>query len=217
MLVEERMRGCARCRFILERRCIALVLLHAYSAFVRQLVITCRVPQCPDNYVRQAPGSDQSLVSRVMATYLPSMRLIPTHCDACGRATLTAAGAIEAGSARCAACGGQARTVPGSSYGPGDAALYDRLAQGLRDAGVTAAGAAALSAELNPALGSGAPGEGMRRLLVSLPALGALGLNLDGDPQQLRKLEGMLTTLLSGIGSGRAPSGMVPAVPQQRP
>ena len=145
------------------------------------------------------------------------MRLIPTHCDACGRATLTPGSAIEAGAARCGECGNQARTVPGSSYGAGDAALYDKLAQGLRDAGVTAARAAALSAELNAALGSGAPGQALHRLLASLPALGALGLNLDGDPQQLRKLEGMLTTLLSGIGSGRAPSGMVPAAPQQRP
>jgi len=73
-----------------------------------------------------------------------------------------------------------------------------------------------LSAELNPALGSGAPGEGVRRLLVSLPALGALGLSVESEPQLLRKLQGMLTTLLSGIASGRTQSGMMPAAPQQR-
>lgn len=145
------------------------------------------------------------------------MRLIPTHCDGCGRASLIPGNMIETGVARCSECGAQARTVPGSSYGPDDAALYDRLAQGVREAGIGAAGAAAMAAELSSALGGGVPGQGLRRILAALPALRALTLSVEAEPQGLRKLEGMLTTLLSGIASGRTRSGTMPAAPQQRP
>lgn len=170
---------------------------------------------CPDNYVRQASKTANFLVPLLASPYVPSMRLIPTHCDGCGRATLTPTSALEAGAASCSECGAQARSVPGSSYGPDDAELYDKLAQGMRDAGVTAARAASLSAELNAAPSSDAPGQGLRRMLASLPALEALELSVDAEPQVLRKLEGMLTTLLAGIGSGRRLSDMVPAAVQQ--
>jgi hypothetical protein len=136
------------------------------------------------------------------------MRFIPTHCESCSRAALVDASAINAGLTPCADCGASARSLPGESYGEEDVALYHDVVATLRDAGVTPfqARQLAMDLEIKSLL---EPGRCLRRLVQTLPTLGALELLVENEPLALRKLEGMLAILLEVMGSSRSESGVV--------
>jgi hypothetical protein len=137
------------------------------------------------------------------------MRLIPIHCEACGRAGLTEGSAIRQGVATCGDCGGIAHTLPGESYAPQDVALFDDLAAALRDAQLTPLNAAQLQSEL--AARNSAPGRGLKRMAKLLPSLAILELIVSNDPVIMRKAEGMLATLLEAIAASRSSSGVITA------
>lgn len=142
--------------------------------------------------------------------YVRAMRLIPTHCDSCLRAALVSADAIESGWMTCRECGGAARTLPGQSYGPEDAQLFDDLQATLREAQLTPLNAHQLAVELQDR--QGVPGRGLKRLARLLPSLAILELIVSNEPISMRKAEGMLATLLDVIAARRSHSGVMPAV-----
>lgn len=143
------------------------------------------------------------------------MRFIPSHCEACSLSALIPANAIIQGVARCSACGGPARPLPGESYAEEDATLFNELAGALREAGLTPYSAAQLATELE-GRDLIEPGRGLRRLAQVLPSLGVLELVVPDKRGPLRKAEGMLAALLDVIARGRTQSGMMPAFVQQR-
>jgi hypothetical protein len=142
------------------------------------------------------------------------MRLIPTHCDACSRTALVGDSAIANGHALCVDCGARARTLPGESYGPEDVALFEELRTALAHAKITPANAALLATELE-ARARSEPGRGFKRLLQLVPALGLLEVVVPTRPATLRKAEGMLAALLTGLSSVRTRSGTMAAVTQE--
>lgn len=139
------------------------------------------------------------------------MRLIPTYCDACERSRLIDEAAVGGGTFSCPVCSGQARSVPGSHYGPQDAALYDQIAVVVRDAGISVANAAQLQARLESDE-SQTPSERLLKLAQTLPTLAALEALSHGDVALARKAEGMLQTILAAIASQRRRSGEMPAI-----
>jgi hypothetical protein len=143
------------------------------------------------------------------------MRFIPTHCEACSFAALVPTSALNAGLAKCTACGGPARPLPGESYAAEDATLFNELAAALREAGLTPLNAAQLATELE-GRDLIAPGRGLRRLAQVLPSLEVLELVVPDRPGPLRKAEGMLAMLLDVIARGRTQSGVMPVFEQPR-
>jgi hypothetical protein len=64
------------------------------------------------------------------------MRMIPTHCLACGRLALRPDAAIAPDGLSACECGAAAHTVPGPTYAASDVPLFDAIAYSLRSAGV---------------------------------------------------------------------------------
>jgi hypothetical protein len=139
------------------------------------------------------------------------MRFIPTHCEVCSTQALASANDIHAGLARCSECGGSASVLPGESYAESDAALFSSIVTTLREADITPSQAALLASELE-ARNLLAPGRCLRRLAQALPPLGVLELLVGNDRAGLRKVEGMLATLLDVMSRGRRHSEIVPAI-----
>jgi len=109
----------------------------------------------------------------------------------------------------CAECHATTQILPGESYGESDAGLFAELGEKLR--GMSPTNAAQLAAELE-GRNSAPPGRGLRRLIKLLPTLAILEFSVSDQPAVLRKVEGMLATLLGSIASSRSQSGMMAAV-----
>ena len=140
------------------------------------------------------------------------MRFIPTYCDACSSSTLSMETSISAGHCQCSGCGGEARTVPGLSYGDADRTVYDALAHALREAGLAPLNAEQLLAQIDAQILKNSPGLTLRYVSRSLPALGQLELLVSEEGYALRKAESMLVTLLAAHATGHRQSGVMPAV-----
>ncbi|HYJ09188.1 MAG TPA: hypothetical protein VEX18_09260 [Polyangiaceae bacterium] len=125
------------------------------------------------------------------------MLLIPIHCDACRLSSLKAANLIVAGAVTCAACGKNARTVPGASYAPEDEPLFDELSTALREASVTPANAARLLVDLRQ------HGVSLPRLAKTMASLAVVQAHVGAQVPRRRKAEGMLLTLLEAMASSR--------------
>ena len=136
------------------------------------------------------------------------MRFIPTHCDACARPGLVAANQIIDGAVTCTDCGAPAHALPGESYAEQDVTLFADIAAALREAGITPAHAALLGTELE-ARSLLEPGRCLRRLAQALPSLGLLELLAGGEPGEVRKVEGMVATLLDTMARSPTQSGVV--------
>lgn len=143
------------------------------------------------------------------------MTFIPTFCDGCSRSTLVQADRIQGATAVCAACGGSARVVPGSSFRREDVAPYEALAKTLNDAAIGPLNADQLSAEIADA-SYAVPGPMLRHLAKTLPSLAFLEHTAQNGPHAVRKVEGMLTSLLRGIASGRRQSGFIATPARER-
>jgi hypothetical protein len=139
------------------------------------------------------------------------MRFIPTHCEVCSTPALVNESEIHAGLARCVECGGSANVLPGESYAEHDVALFSSIVATLREADITPAQAALLTTELE-ARNFLVPGRCLRRLAQALPPLGVLELLVGNERAGLRKVEGMLATLLEVMSRARRHSDIVPSI-----
>ena len=137
------------------------------------------------------------------------MQMLPMHCDACARSTLVNEQTIRQGGAACPDCSAPLRTLPGQSYSPDDATLFNQIESTLREAGISALSASQLSVEFDAP--SRTPGRALRRLVLALPSLGLLEVLVSQKPASLRKVEGMLAILLEALASGRSQSGFLAA------
>jgi hypothetical protein len=140
------------------------------------------------------------------------MRFIPTYCDSCSTSSLAAATSIVDDHADCPECGGDARIVPGLSYGSEDRVLFAELADTFAYAALSPSNASQLLAQIDSEALKGAPGQTLRQLARTLPALGSLQSMADEPGFPLRKAEVMLVTILAAHSTGRRQSGMMPAV-----
>src|SRR6478735_5472233 len=136
------------------------------------------------------------------------MPFIPTYCRACGIHALMSQASIHGGEAVCSGCHAAAQILPGESYGESDVALFAELAVKLR--GITPSYAARLGVELE-GRSSAQAGRGLRQLVKLLPSLAILEFSVADQRIAMRKVEGMLATLLSSIAS-RGHSGSMPAI-----
>ena len=140
------------------------------------------------------------------------MRFIPTYCDVCSASTLTAATSISDGHTQCLDCGGDARAIPGLSYGEEDCALYDMLAHAMHKAGLTPLHAEQLLPQIDAASRSSSPGNALRGLARCLPSLAELPPSVAERGYALEKSGSMLLALLSAHATGHRESGIMPAV-----
>ena len=140
------------------------------------------------------------IVRPLAQPYSCGMRLIPTHCQSCYRAALVPASAIDSnGESSCRQCGTKTRVLPGQSYAPEDAQLFDSLQAVLHEAQLTPLNASQLHGELEGRVGQ--PGLALERLIRALPSLATLELVVSNEPSALRKAEGMLVTLLDALAA----------------
>jgi hypothetical protein len=136
------------------------------------------------------------------------MRLIPTHCKACGRFLLMKQSELQFGETICAQCGARAFALPGESYAESDRSLFDGFADTLREAGIDAAKATQLLRELEGGR-KGRSSGGILELAQVQPSLGNLEVIALQHPR--RKADGVLLLLLSAIANRRTQSGFLRA------
>jgi hypothetical protein len=134
--------------------------------------------------------------------------MLPAHCDVCSRSTLVDEQAIRDGRATCKACATPLRTLPGESYADDDVTLFDQIESTLHEAGISALNAAQLAAELD-GRSRITPGRALRRVVLALPSLGLLEVLVAQEPASLRKVEGIMATLLEALASSRSQSGVI--------
>lgn len=126
------------------------------------------------------------------------MRFIPTHCDRCGRSNLTPERAFDTGVATCVTCVERMHTLPGESYASYDVPLFQQLESAIRQANLGPETVRFLRTELL-GRGRGAPGQALRSVIGSVPALAIFEIIVGSDPAALRKAEGILLILLDGL------------------
>jgi hypothetical protein len=104
------------------------------------------------------------------------------------------------------------RPIPGSSYSAADVALYKALALLLKDAAITPLNALQLLHGL-ATRSDATPGQVLEYIGSVLPAFAVLKEAVASDPTAVQRAERMLTTLLSGIATGRSQSGFLTVAP----
>lgn len=134
------------------------------------------------------------------------MLLVPTYCQACSRTAL--APLPRDGEARCATCQAPSEVMPGELYRAADEALFQRLADIVRDAQLSFRAANRISAELrDPAARVGRGELALQRVVDWQPSLYPVEPLLLADVAQLPKALGMLHVILSvELRVGRARS-----------
>jgi hypothetical protein len=132
------------------------------------------------------------------------MRLIPTYCESCRRSALVGTNTIVGGVAVCPDCGASSRTLPGESYAPECAKLYKSLETALHEAELSPPNAAQLAVELEGR--NRTPGRGLKRIAQLVPSLSLSELLVSNEPIVMRRVEGMLATLLDAMATSRSTS-----------
>lgn len=140
------------------------------------------------------------------------MRLLPTYCESCRRSALVGTDAIVGGVAVCPDCGASSRTLPGESYAPECAKLYKSLETALHDAELSPPNAAQLAVELEGR--NRTPGRGLKRIAQLVPSLSELLVS--NEPIVMRRVEGMLATLLDAMATSRSTSSAPAPAPRRQ-
>lgn len=132
------------------------------------------------------------------------MAFLPASCVECQQVFLFDEREASFGSLACAACGGEARIVPGCSFGAADREVFHDLSQVVRESTIMPGDAGMMADELGAALRAGAGRGLLERLTVRLPGLvpmqTALGANVDAQRRALV----ILRSILEGLAMKRA-------------
>jgi hypothetical protein len=181
-------------------------------------VSTSSIPEPRSDAGASSRCAERDAVSKIPALLQPNaeltvyrMRLIPIQCVACAQFALVGEIFVSQEGQSLCDCGGTARALPGGTYSPDDATLFDAIVASLQTAEITWMNAARLVIELE-ACRSPRPVIKLMRLRQLVPALSVIELIASSNPATARKAIGMFETLLEALSNGRSRSGILPSL-----